>query len=456
VGNEIYAYGHSEAGGGRAMATTLVAAVVWRERLIVANVGDSRAYLLRGGHAEQITVDHNLVGEMVQEGLMTEEEARRSKVKNRLTRSLGGRPDPKVDIFTRTLQTGDRIVLCSDGLTRYASAEDIVRLAGEAPPEEAVQRLIDFANQQGGADNISAIVIAVGEAIPVEAWTSTGTPTRLVAPQALDIQDEGAPAPSAPDKDTATVPTPAPAGEGQPQPADGAAALLKRWWWLPVVMGLVGCLIGGALWWGLSRRKAAVPPTPLPAISAPLTSPTPMPPPTPTPSPVPTFTATPAPLPSPTPFAVAPLASPTWTALPSGQYACLGKVLAGGTFYGLLREFGLLTYGSDEEFWQQWARTGRFRQILTSTLGRVPEGKVLDYHRDFDAVPVPQQEGPGSPQWKEFLDSIHLYPNSVVLLPAVGREQCERHDGLWRQFVALPPWMRENPTPTPATPIPTP
>jgi len=222
-------------------------------------------------------------------------------------------------------------------------------------------------------------------------------------------------------------------------------------------MGLVGCLIGGALWWGLSRRKAAVPPTPPPATSVLLPSPTSVPSPTPTPSPVPTFTATPTTPPSPTPFAVVPLASPTWTALPPGQYACLGTVPVGGSFYGVLKEFGLLTVKADKTFWQQWARTGRFRQVLISTPQRLPEGEALDYHRDFDAVPVPQQEGPGSAQWEKFSDEIRLLPSeSVVLLPAVGREQCVRHGGLWRRFAALPPWMRENPTPTPATPVPTP
>jgi protein phosphatase len=143
------------------MATTVVAAVVREGFLYVANVGDSRAYLIRDGVAAPINRDHSLVGEMVEHGEMTEAEAMASSIKNRLTRSLGGDPDVIVDGYPPVqLQIGDKILLCSDGLTRYALQEDIARMTESGTPEEIAERLIKFANDSGGADNVSAIVVA--------------------------------------------------------------------------------------------------------------------------------------------------------------------------------------------------------------------------------------------------------------------------------------------------------
>ena len=186
AGNEIYRYSQ-EQGRFTRMATTMVAAAFVGRKLVIANVGDSRAYLLRGGRVRQITRDHNLVGEMMREGLLTEEEALHSSVKNRLTRSLGGEPDPKVDLFEVALQPGDRIVLCSDGLTRYALQEDIVRMAGHGKPQEVVQRLIDFANWRGGADNISVIVVDVGPAVTPQQWVQQKARTQQPALAAVDL-----------------------------------------------------------------------------------------------------------------------------------------------------------------------------------------------------------------------------------------------------------------------------
>jgi|GEM_PF-130244 len=144
------------------MATTMVAAVVCNDLLTVANVGDSRAYLIRDGAAHQITNDHSLVGELVRSGEMTEEEAMRSRIKNRITRSLGGHSDVAVDTFRKIpLKIGDKVILCSDGLTRYAANADIVRLTAEGNPEQIVGRLVDYANQSGGADNVSVILLSV-------------------------------------------------------------------------------------------------------------------------------------------------------------------------------------------------------------------------------------------------------------------------------------------------------
>jgi protein phosphatase len=143
------------------MATTMVVAVVRDNFLFVANVGDSRAYLIRDGMARQINRDHSIVGEMVEHGEMTEEEAMASKIKNRLTRSLGGDPEVTVDVYPPIpLKVGDKVLLCSDGLTRYATIQDVVRMTAQGKPEEIAKRLVYFANQKGGADNISVITLS--------------------------------------------------------------------------------------------------------------------------------------------------------------------------------------------------------------------------------------------------------------------------------------------------------
>lgn len=160
--NQIYQY--AESGGGmRRMATTMVAAVIYQGHLWVANVGDSRAYLIRDGKVEQINHDHNTIGELLKNGMLTEEEAFSSKGKNRLTRSIGGDPEVHVDVFKAIpLQSGDKILLCSDGLTRYARNQDVLNLTAQGAPDEVVGRLVDFANRNGGVDNVTALFIQVG------------------------------------------------------------------------------------------------------------------------------------------------------------------------------------------------------------------------------------------------------------------------------------------------------
>ncbi len=156
---EIFEYAEQN---GIRMATTMTVAVILGNRLIAANVGDSRVYLIRGGEVRQITEDHNVVGELVRNGVMTEAEALKSKSKNKLTRSIGGNDEVQADTFEDTLQPDDRILLCSDGLTRYALKEDIARFATSNSPKQIVTDAIDFAKKRGhgGADNISVITVA--------------------------------------------------------------------------------------------------------------------------------------------------------------------------------------------------------------------------------------------------------------------------------------------------------
>jgi serine/threonine protein phosphatase PrpC len=158
---EIFDYAESSQSNKR-MATTIVAVAVRGGLLSVAHVGDSRAYLLRKGKATQLTSDHSTIGELVTQGLMTEEEALNSNSKNKLTRSLGAEAEAIVDMQSDiALQPGDRVLLCTDGLTRYALGQKIGELATSGTPEEAAKRLVDFANHQGGADNVSVIVISI-------------------------------------------------------------------------------------------------------------------------------------------------------------------------------------------------------------------------------------------------------------------------------------------------------
>lgn len=187
AGNDIYQ--HSRAGSFRPMkmATTMVAAVIRGTTLTVANVGDSRAYLLRNGNVQQVTWDHTIAGELVQAGEITEEEALEFPGKNSIMRSLGGERDVQVDMFVNIdLYPGDRILLCSDGLARYTSRRDIAALASQGSPREVVEQCIEYANQRGGVDNITAILVEVGEAVSAEVASAYHSSTAL--PIAVDFE----------------------------------------------------------------------------------------------------------------------------------------------------------------------------------------------------------------------------------------------------------------------------
>ena len=159
---------HAQASLDRAkagMGTTLVAAVLQGDDLYVANVGDSRAYLVRKQSIEQITRDHSWVNEQVQAGIITEQEAREHLYRNIITRSLGTKPDVDIDFFQRKAHPGDVLVLCCDGLSNEVEDDEIARIVSANSAQESAQKLIDLANQRGGPDNITAIVVKIGEAI---------------------------------------------------------------------------------------------------------------------------------------------------------------------------------------------------------------------------------------------------------------------------------------------------
>lgn len=142
------------------MGATIVAACFDEQRIILAHVGDSRAYRLRSGKLEQLTSDHSFVAEQVRRGLLAPREAEQSKLQNVLLRALGADPDVDVEIEEELALDGDTFVLCSDGLTREISDAQLASALNHAKDvQEAADQLIDLANQAGGEDNITAIVL---------------------------------------------------------------------------------------------------------------------------------------------------------------------------------------------------------------------------------------------------------------------------------------------------------
>jgi PPM family protein phosphatase len=148
---------------GRSLGTTVVAAVVCGGRATVANVGDSRAYLVREGLATQVSVDHSWVAEQVRAGLLSAEEALRHPRRSRITRALLGEP-VEPDIFEVNLRPGDQLLLCSDGLWEALGAARIAEVLDPAlSAGDAVGALVDAALRQGSTDNVTAALVRVGD-----------------------------------------------------------------------------------------------------------------------------------------------------------------------------------------------------------------------------------------------------------------------------------------------------
>jgi protein phosphatase len=152
---------HSSAFDG--MATTLVTAWFLEDRLWIAHTGDSRLYRFRNGELEQLTHDHSFSQELLDAGMVTEEEARVLPAKNLVTRALGAATDIEPEIRDVDVEVGDLLMLCSDGLTEMVGTYEIAGLLsiGEDDVHESARRLVDLANEAGGRDNISVIVIEV-------------------------------------------------------------------------------------------------------------------------------------------------------------------------------------------------------------------------------------------------------------------------------------------------------
>ena len=153
----IYTYSQAHATAAGNLGTTLTCAVIIGDRAMVANVGDSRVYLLRSGILTQLTEDHSFVGMLIRMGEITEEEAHSHPQRNFVTRSLGQKLDVEIDVTMHDLRPGDRLMLCSDGFWDYA-AKGWERSVGIPNLAEAAQKLVDLANEGGGRDNISVVM----------------------------------------------------------------------------------------------------------------------------------------------------------------------------------------------------------------------------------------------------------------------------------------------------------
>ncbi|MDQ3514236.1 MAG: protein phosphatase 2C domain-containing protein [Chloroflexota bacterium] len=165
--NDVIHQNGRASGDGSIIGTTLVAVVIRGKYATIANIGDSRAYLVRANQLTQITRDHSLVAEQVAEGAMTSDEARQSPHRNILTHALGHRQklDPKLpSIFEIVLLAEDRLILCSDGFHDVVGDSDMVEVVLQFDPPGAVGALIDLAKTRGTTDNVTAAVVRVESA----------------------------------------------------------------------------------------------------------------------------------------------------------------------------------------------------------------------------------------------------------------------------------------------------
>ena len=168
------------------MGTTMTVALVEGMSVVIGHVGDSRAYLVRGDSMEQLTDDHSLVNELVKSGKLSEEEAHIHPQRSVITRAVGTDPDVDVDAFTIEAEDGDVFLICSDGLTDMVEDVDILDLVdrNRGDLEKAVRALVQFANKEGGEDNITAVAfsIAAGSGEPVGEDTVTMPAVNLDEP----------------------------------------------------------------------------------------------------------------------------------------------------------------------------------------------------------------------------------------------------------------------------------
>jgi protein phosphatase len=144
------------------MGTTVTAALVHGRNVLLAHVGDSRCYLVRDGRIHQVSEDHSLVNEQVKAGAMTAEEARHSRFRNIITRSVGFEEEVAIDVSAFESGPGDLLLLCCDGLTNLVDDDEILEAALRAPLADVPKRLIRAANERGGDDNITVVVVRIG------------------------------------------------------------------------------------------------------------------------------------------------------------------------------------------------------------------------------------------------------------------------------------------------------
>jgi protein phosphatase len=219
----------------RGMGTTLtVGTLVAGDTILLGHVGDSRAYLLHDGELRQVTVDHSLVEELVQEGRLTADEAAVHPQRSIITRSIGTDALVDVDVYPVELALGDRLLLCSDGLTDMVQTDAIAAtLRREVDPQRAANQLVDAANQAGGVDNITVVVVAVTDEAPVQAASE---PVEQLEAAAVETP-------------------PAEPGERRRRRARGVGRALL--WALPIVI-VLGVAVGAVGWYARNHYYVGV------------------------------------------------------------------------------------------------------------------------------------------------------------------------------------------------------
>ena len=152
----------SQGVGREGMGTTLTAAILEKERLVIAQVGDSRAYLLHNGSLQQLTRDHSLMADMIEAGQLTEAEARVHPNRSVITRAIGSDPHMQPDLYELNVETGDRLLLCSDGICGMIGDHEIASIMRQAPSAQScADQLVEAALAAGGFDNATAVVVDV-------------------------------------------------------------------------------------------------------------------------------------------------------------------------------------------------------------------------------------------------------------------------------------------------------
>ncbi len=218
------------------MGTTMTVALVEGMNVVIGHVGDSRAYLVRGDTMEQLTEDHSLVNELLKSGKLSEEEAHVHPQRSVITRAVGTDPDVDVDAFTIEAEDGDVFLLCSDGLTDMVEDVDILDLVdrNRGDLEKAVRELVQFANKEGGDDNITAVAFRIS-ADGAEAAATGSAEDTVTIPAVTDAEE--------PDEKTPEAPV-----QARPQPEIAPRRVAIVFAALVLVAIVIGLLI-----WGLSR-----------------------------------------------------------------------------------------------------------------------------------------------------------------------------------------------------------
>jgi protein phosphatase len=159
------------------MGTTVISLLMKDEQAFFAHVGDSRAYLIRGDLIQQISEDHSLVNEQIKAGMITPEEAKHSKYKNIITRSVGFEEEVQVDVMGLLSEPGDVFILCSDGLANMMEDTEILDVVRHVPLAEVPRTLVDLANERGGDDNITVVAVQLqADAVPAAAVVGESAP----------------------------------------------------------------------------------------------------------------------------------------------------------------------------------------------------------------------------------------------------------------------------------------